>query len=543
MGIAIQDLLALEFFKDFYVVAGKRGLGKEIQGVTVLDAPDSFYWTKGKELILSNGYVLLQEPECLRKGFRDGVLQKCSGMMLKRERYLEKIPDDICQLFDQYNIPLISMPFYVPYMDIMNQVNTAVMNRTIRRFRINSSSSFSLSNLTYKERKIKRILQMVEAEMHFPALLYDINEKTSFYSSANFRKISEGYGLQDTDYWEPSQTFTRHTLCDYIQMARYRLVRPSEESDARVSWILIPISVNNIDQAYFVVMESRELLDYYDEYSIRIAYLLLQAVYEQIIVAQNIGNIGFENLVHYILDYHDPDPEKLVYQANIQGISLSSSYIYVVFRQHSPEFSLREKRKPFMELFSKTKLSALARMVFLDENEGAFLIRQHSDQNLNLVKIKGLLKDFRQKVMELYPEADLYFGVIIKPGILLELKESIAKCRKLINMGQYLCPDDFIWDYDSLGPLTWLQIPEKELEDLLGTYRLLLKDEKNAELLRTLKEYLENNMNYSLTAEKLYVHINTIRNRIDKVNQLLGIDWDSPLNRMKCEILLQYLKL
>ncbi len=36
MGIAIQDLLALEFFKDFYVVAGKRGLGKEIQGVTVL---------------------------------------------------------------------------------------------------------------------------------------------------------------------------------------------------------------------------------------------------------------------------------------------------------------------------------------------------------------------------------------------------------------------------------------------------------------------------------------------------------------------------
>ncbi|MFR9098212.1 MAG: PucR family transcriptional regulator [Blautia coccoides] len=115
--------------------------------------------------------------------------------------------------------------------------------------------------------------------------------------------------------------------------------------------------------------------------------------------------------------------------------------------------------------------------------------------------------------------------------------------QKTDKYGPVLMPDDFIWDYDSLGPLTWLQIPEKELEDLLGTYRLLLKDEKNAELLRTLKVYLENNMNYSLTAEKLYVHINTIRNRIDKVNQLLGIDWDSPLNRMKCEILLQYLKL
>ena len=185
------------------------------------------------------------------------------------------------------------------------------------------------------------------------------------------------------------------------------------------------------------------------------------------------------------------------------------------------------------------KLRGSSKTFYLYSNLGSDAYEEMSqDKRVSMIGRTAICK-----VMELYPEADLYFGVIIKPGILLELKESIAKCRKLINMGQYLCPDDFIWDYDSLGPLTWLQIPEKELEDLLGTYRLLLKDEKNAELLRTLKVYLENNMNYSLTAEKLYVHINTIRNRIDKVNQLLGIDWDSPLNRMKCEILLQYLKL
>ena len=42
-----------------------------------------------------------------------------------------------------------------------------------------------------------------------------------------------------------------------------------------------------------------------------------------------------------------------------------------------------------------------------------------------------------------------------------------------------------------------------------------------SELLKTLKIYLENNMNYSVTAEKMYVHINTIRKRIDKVNDLV----------------------
>lgn len=46
----------------------------------------------------------------------------------------------------------------------------------------------------------------------------------------------------------------------------------------------------------------------------------------------------------------------------------------------------------------------------------------------------------------------------------------------------------------------------------------MMEEEKNIELLKTLKIYLENNMNYSVTAEKMYVHINTIRKRIDKVN-------------------------
>ena len=52
-----------------------------------------------------------------------------------------------------------------------------------------------------------------------------------------------------------------------------------------------------------------------------------------------------------------------------------------------------------------------------------------------------------------------------------------------------------------------------------------MEEEKNIELLKTLKIYLENNMNYSVTAEKMYVHINMIRKRIDKVNDLVKIDW------------------
>ncbi|MCD8020411.1 MAG: helix-turn-helix domain-containing protein [Clostridiales bacterium] len=50
-------------------------------------------------------------------------------------------------------------------------------------------------------------------------------------------------------------------------------------------------------------------------------------------------------------------------------------------------------------------------------------------------------------------------------------------------------------------------------------------------------------MTYSVTAEKMYVHINAIRKRIDKVNHLISIDWNDHISRLKAELLLQFLEL
>lgn len=176
-------------------------------------APDAFHWTKGKELVLSSGYVIAKEPDCIEKAFREGSVQKSAGMMIKRERYLEKIPEEILELFDQYEVPLISMPFSAPWMEVMSQINTAVLNRTIRRLRINTSHmTFQMSNFSYKEQKIKRILQAMEAEMGFPAFLYDFVEEEAYYSSMNFQKIAKGFGLETEDFWEPSMPYTWHIL-------------------------------------------------------------------------------------------------------------------------------------------------------------------------------------------------------------------------------------------------------------------------------------------------------------------------------------------
>lgn len=540
MGIAVGDLLMTDFFKDFEVIAGKKGLDREIQGFAVFEAPDCYRWAVGKELIFSSGYVLAQEPDSIRKSFEESGWDKTAGFIIKRGRYLKEIPEDMIALFDQHNIPLITMPFAMSWMELMNQVNVTVMNQTIRRFSIWSNTQ-STNHLTYKEQKIRKILQAVEIEMEFPAFLYDVTERKSYYSSSNFKRITEQYGLEESDYWMPSIPYSQHILCDYINMSRFRLKNQNNVDGPRVSWVLIPIMMGGITYAYFVVMESRDFLDFYDEYSIRIAYMMLQGVYEQTMLAWDAGNIGFENFIHTIMNDKEEDKEKILYQANTLGISMNTRYACILFRQKNEECSARMEREHFINAMRKSGIGKEGRLAFLDENEGAILIDVNESIDSN--RITAIIKDYQKSLEKECEEMKLEFGVCRKTTTLAEIRQTIQRCQKVVRMGRILYPDENIWYYEDFGLLAWIQVPEEELEEMLCKYKELLKEPKNAELLKTLKVYLENNMNYSTTAEKLYLNINTIRKRIDKINNLISLDWENHVQRLEMELLLQFLDL
>ena len=136
MGLTIRDMLRSDFFKDFQVLAGHEGLDKQIQGITILDAPDGYQWTRGRELVISAGYIFKENPKLFQEYLNSDKFKNISGMGIKLGRYLDYIPQKILDTFNEYNIPLISIPMGPSWMDIMNQLNVLVMNKNIRQFRI-----------------------------------------------------------------------------------------------------------------------------------------------------------------------------------------------------------------------------------------------------------------------------------------------------------------------------------------------------------------------------------------------------------------------
>ena len=129
MGLAISEILNAEYFKDFKILAGHKGMDKQIQGIAILDAPDGYLWTKGRELVMTSGYLFKNDLNLFKKYTQYEGFRKMSAMAIKVDRYLKEIDKEILAKFDEHEIPLIYVPSGLSWMDIMNHLNVLVINK------------------------------------------------------------------------------------------------------------------------------------------------------------------------------------------------------------------------------------------------------------------------------------------------------------------------------------------------------------------------------------------------------------------------------
>lgn len=537
MGIYVKDLLKSELFQDFQLIAGHGGLDNQIQGIAVMDAPDAFQWAQGREFLITTGYVFHQNLGLFRELCESGDLKKISAFGIKLHRYFDDIPDHVIATFNKFNIPLIIIPFEISWMELMNQLNVLVMNQNIRQFNIRNINPNNSSNLSYQVRKIHKILSVIEREMNFPAMLYDLTNKKAYYSSRTFLRLTEH--LHAEDFWNPSFDYEKVTLCNYLNMVRYRYV--DEKFDRPYSWITVPISVDDKVLAYFVVVEATELLDYFDQFIIRIGFILLQSLFEQMLIVQNIGDARFEKFITDCISGNLTDEEQIAKQAKDLKIDMNEKYYVVLMQQANPDIHLSTYKSSMKNIVYTNMGYSNTRIAFLDDNRFLFLIPEdHAlSQEKKLERIKKHLIELQDHLEKRIENIQLQFGIADVSDTIFAIKRNYMRCEKAITNGKLLFPEENFFLYSALGAFAWLDVQEDEINIMLHQLHDLFKSDENKELIETLKVYLENNMNYSHTAKKLYVHINTVRNRIEQIKERIPIDLEDPFNRLQLEILLK----
>ena len=129
MWITVEDVMQLDAMQGVDVIAGAEGLGRNLNSVTVLDAPDAVSWLKGHELVLTSTFPLMQRRRELDRIVDDMAARRVAGLGVKLNRFMTELPPAMLRRADAVQLPILSLPLEIAWIDLINPIFSQVMAR------------------------------------------------------------------------------------------------------------------------------------------------------------------------------------------------------------------------------------------------------------------------------------------------------------------------------------------------------------------------------------------------------------------------------
>jgi sugar diacid utilization regulator len=252
-------------------------------------------------------------------------------------------------------------------------------------------------------------------------------------------------------------------------------------------------------------------------------------------------------LVRNILNGNFNDWEELPHQTNLLNIPSHPPFSVMAVGVHKNGEWMDHLLKEHIEGIEKT-----IRHLFpiygltLDGNIGILLSPQEMDQQeLTSRKIQRELSNFFEKLL---PSSDFRgLDVLVGIGDHTSHFEQIHASYRQAKLSLHLLPQipigNKVGQYSMLG--IWSLLLELSTHGditpvFLDTYLKTINEMKNAdELKKTLETYISNSCQIKKTSEEIFLHPNTVKYRMDKIQQKTGFDLTNPEVQLNLNIALR----
>lgn len=129
-GISVEDMLGLEVMENCNMIAGFKGVKNTIARVNIMADPDIFDWVQEGEFLLTTAYFFEKDNvEAQKKLIRNASDKKMAGIGIKVSPYLEALSEEVLNLAEELNFPLIDIHYSIPLSDIMMAIFKEIFNK------------------------------------------------------------------------------------------------------------------------------------------------------------------------------------------------------------------------------------------------------------------------------------------------------------------------------------------------------------------------------------------------------------------------------
>ena len=129
-GITVEDMLGLDVMNNCKVIAGFKGTKNAISKVNIMADPDILDWVSEGEFLLTTAYFFRKENLKEQKNLiKECSKKKLAGIGIKIYPYLNSLSEEIVNLADYLNFPIIDINYSIPLSDIMISTFKEIFNK------------------------------------------------------------------------------------------------------------------------------------------------------------------------------------------------------------------------------------------------------------------------------------------------------------------------------------------------------------------------------------------------------------------------------
>jgi purine catabolism regulator len=494
-GMTVKELLRLPILKDAKLLGGEKGLDRIVRFIDIMEVPDVKEWLREGELILTTGYSIRHDPTLLLDLVEQLALAGAAALGIKPERFLSDIPQEMIDKSNEYQLPIIQIPIGTPYIDITYTVMEQILDRQAVLLRRSEEVYKALTNLVLNNSGIQVMADNVAGLVKSPIRV--IGNKGEVLVSSPADAV-----------YRPSHK-TRHWDITVDKQYIGKLIVEKEQLDE--------LELIYIEQARLVF--SLELMRRKIAHDTEVR--LRGNFFEELLMGLPLSRQEVENKGRLLELLPEWLWEVCMIEGDIHLFDEQSPFLTELHEIIHRESGNRRVRSHVQRQGD--------RLILLLSNKAEEPVRKQHPGN-------EVLKDWVQILTPMLKRWSKIRSGFGSKRSLWEVHRSYVEAKIAITIGSRLNKDQQMYTFEEVEMFHLLLEAsdyvnfETLIEKKIG--KLSLYDKENGtDLVTTFYYYLATGGSLIETANRLYVHRNSVKYRMDRVKEISGIDLDNALNR------------
>lgn len=508
-SLSVEEVLSLPEFEGYKLLGGKEGIQRRCKHIVILETPMGIDWLEGEEFLLTAGYAFINNEEYKKTMLIAAYKKNVSAIAIKEKRYFGEINKELIEQANKFKIPLIQLPYDVVYTKSISSFYNMLFYRKNEYILKLNNIYEKLMNLSFENRDIEGIIYSLSKLSNSSVFLLDGFLNLICYNvihTNNFNRFS------------PISPFNRKFAKFAKRLKNYTI---NQELDG--SYIsFYPITINDKDIAYVYIINDSKL-DKLSQRTIEYGISIISAKLERdhaTALAQAIIN---RTLVQIMLNSKELPDE---FYQNVE-LNLNwdiKGYIYGINIRLHPG---KDRN------INNCKIIVYN---YLDHTIGKnnYLSTSKNADVFIFIKVprKDDVKEYVSNMMKNFKSYANIFTVSVGVSNPYQHIKSIKRCYDEANLVLLFSNQNVIY-YSSLDTIKLLY-PLKDYEVVEQYYNNTIRkleeyDNKNGtKLLETLEVYLKYNFKRTLVADKLFIHVETLRYRLNRIEEITGYSVEDP---------------